>query len=99
MPDLMQYDIKLDKAENSVTQRNATFLKTMEIMQMAPEYRQAFMPFLIELTDHPDKEEMLQAIGVQSQLINTEKAIGLVGGGKAPQPKGGGQNTRQQIAE
>jgi len=98
-PNLLQYDLKLDKGENSVTQRNATFLKTMEIIQMTPEYRAALLPFLLKLTDHPDKEEMLQAVGVQTQINNTKDAIGLIGDGKTSSPKGGGQNTRQQIAE
>jgi len=98
-PNLLQYDLKLDKGENSVTQRNATFLKTMEMAQLFPEYRQALLPFVLRLTDHPDKDEMLQAIGIQSQMNNTEKAIGLVSGGKSPKPAGGSQNIRQQVAE
>jgi hypothetical protein len=97
--DLLQYDLKLDKGQNSVTQRNATFLKTMELAQLAPEYRAVLLPHIIALTDHPNKDEILKEIGVQSQIINTEKAIGLTAGGKSPQPKGGSQNTRQQIAE
>jgi hypothetical protein len=98
-PDLMQYDLKLDKGENSVTQRNATFLKTMELMQLAPEYRAALLPYLVRLTDHPDKEEMLQAVGVQSQINNTKEAIELVGGASGSPAKGGGTNIQQQIAE
>lgn len=98
--DMLQYDLKLDRGENSVTQRNATFLKTLELTQLVPEYRQVMLPHLIDLTDHPNKEEILRDIGVQTQINNTEKAISLAGGGKAPQPKGGGsQNARQQIAE
>lgn len=97
--DLLQYDLRLDKGQNSVTQRNATFLKTMELAQIAPEYRSVLLPHIVELTDHPNKDIILKEIGVQSQILNTEKAIGAIGGGKAPQAKGGGQNTRQQIAE
>lgn len=98
---LMQYDLKLDKGENSVTQRNATFLKTIELAQLVPEYRSVLLPFIVQLTDHPDKDEILQAIGVQSQILNTEKAIQVAGGGKAAAPvqTGGGQNVRQEIAE
>jgi hypothetical protein len=95
----MQYDLKLDKGENSVTQRNATFLKTMELMQLAPEYRAALLPYLVRLTDHPDKEEMLQAVGVQSQINNTKEAIELVGGASGSPAKGGGTNIQQQISE
>ena len=98
---LMQYDIKLDKGENSVTERNATFLKTMELLQMSPEYRMALLPYAIKLTNHPDREEMLQAIGIQTQKLNTQNAIELASGAGASAPKvtNGKQNTRQQIAE
>ena len=97
--DMLQYDLKLDKGENSVTQRNATFLKTLELTQLVPEYRSVMLPHLIDLTDHPNKEEILRDIGVQTQILNTEKAINLAGGGKSTPPKGGSQNARQQIAE
>ncbi len=96
-PNLMQYDLRLDKGENSVTQRNAAFLKMNDIIRNAPEYRSVLLPYLIGLSDHPDKEEILNAIGVQSQILNTEKAISLASGGKAPGPvqTGGGQNATQ----
>jgi hypothetical protein len=98
---LMQYDIKLDKGENSITERNSTFLKTMELMQLAPEYRMALLPYAIKLTNHPDREEILQAVGIQTQKLNTQNAIELMGGAGASAPKAtnGKQNTRQQIAE
>lgn len=98
---MMQYDIKLDKGENSVTERNATFLKTMELLQVAPEYRQVLLPYAIKLMNHPDRDEILSAIGIQSRKTDIQNVIGMLDGGgpAAPKAPNGKQNTQQQVAE
>ena len=99
-PNLMQYDLKLDKGENSITQRNATFMKMNDIVNALPEYRSVLAPYLIRLSDHPDKDEILQQLGIKTQQLDIENAISLVGGGKAPTPTqtGGPQNAAQPDA-
>lgn len=97
--DLMQYDIRLDKGENSVTNRNASFIKMVEMAQVFPEYRSVLLPKAIELSDHPQKDEILQEIGVVTQMNNIKDAIDVGrGGNPKPVQTGGGSSISQKMA-
>jgi hypothetical protein len=100
--DLTKYDVKIDRGENSITQRSAAFMKTLELMQLVPEYRGVLLPYAVDLSDHPEKEAILKGVGLQQQILNTQKSLELAGGqsqkGEASQPKGN-TNIRQQVAE